>query len=117
MSPARNKATVAPDANSLGRELGKQRRPLQTTVIGSYPFPGWLEFASAHLEQFGEADIEELRRDAVIAAVHDQLAARLDVITDGEQTRYDFNLSFYGRLDGIDGKPSSTRHFSPPAHH
>jgi 5-methyltetrahydropteroyltriglutamate--homocysteine methyltransferase len=92
------------------------RRPLQTTVIGSYPFPGWLEFASAHLEQFGEADIVELRRDAVIAAVHDQLAAGLDVITDGEQTRYDFNLSFYGRLEGIDGKPSSTRHFGPPAH-
>jgi 5-methyltetrahydropteroyltriglutamate--homocysteine methyltransferase len=92
------------------------RRPLQTTVIGSYPFPGWLEFTSAHLEQFGEADIEELRRDAVIAAVHDQLAAGLNVITDGEQTRYDFNLSFYGRLEGIDGKPSSTRHFGPPAH-
>ena len=61
-----------------------QRRPLQTTVIGSYPFPGWLEFASAHLDHFGEADIEELRTDAVIAAVHDQLAAGLDVITDGE---------------------------------
>ena len=71
-----------------------QHRPLQTTVIGSYPFPAWLEFASAHLDQFGETDIEELRRDAVIAAVHDQLAAGLDVITDGEQTRYDFNLSF-----------------------
>jgi len=67
-------------------------------VIGSYPFPGWLEFASAHLDQFGEADIEEMRIDAVIAAVHDQLAAGLDVITDGEQSRYDFNLSFYGPI-------------------
>ena len=26
--------------------------PLRTTVIGSYPFPGWLEFASQHLDQF-----------------------------------------------------------------
>ena len=94
----------------------KQRRPLQTTVIGSYPFPGWLEFASAHLEQFGEADIEELRTDAVIAAVHDQLAAGLDVITDGEQTRYDFNLSFYGRLEGLGPRPASVRNFGPPAH-
>jgi 5-methyltetrahydropteroyltriglutamate--homocysteine methyltransferase len=94
----------------------KQHRPLQTTVIGSYPFPGWLEFASPHLEQFGEDDIEELRTDAVIAAVHDQLAAGLDVITDGEQTRFDFNLSFYGRLDGIDPKPASPRRFGPPAH-
>ena len=52
-------------------------RALRTTVVGSYPFPGWLEFASAHLDQFGEADVEEMRNDAVIAAVHDQLAAGL----------------------------------------
>ena len=100
----------------MGRDRGKQRRPLQTTVIGSYPFPGWLEFASAHLEQFGEADIEEVRTDAVIAAIYDQLAAGLDVITDGEQTRYDFNLSFYGRLEGLDSTPASPRRFGPPAH-
>ena len=83
-------------------------------MIGSYPFPGWLEFASAHLEQFGEADIEELRTDAVIAAVHDQLAAGFDVITDGEQTRYDFNLSFYGRLEGIDRKSCFNAPISVP---
>jgi 5-methyltetrahydropteroyltriglutamate--homocysteine methyltransferase len=94
----------------------KERRPLQTTVIGSYPFPGWLEFASAHLDEFGEADIEEMRTDAVIAAVHDQIHAGLDVITDGEQSRYDFNLSFYGRLEGIRATPFSPRRFGPPAH-
>jgi 5-methyltetrahydropteroyltriglutamate--homocysteine methyltransferase len=94
----------------------KDRRPLQTTVIGSYPFPGWLEFASAHLDEFGEADIEEMRSDAVIAAVHDQIRAGLDVITDGEQSRYDFNLSFYGRLEGICSTPFSPRRFGPPAH-
>ena len=92
------------------------RAPLRTTVVGSYPFPGWLEFASAHLEEFGDADIEELRSDAVIVAVHDQVAAGLDVITDGEQTRYDFNLSFYGRLEGIRGNAISPRRFGPPAH-
>jgi 5-methyltetrahydropteroyltriglutamate--homocysteine methyltransferase len=93
-----------------------KRRPLQTTVIGSYPFPGWLEFASAHLDEFGEADIEEMRTDAVIAAVHDQIKAGLDVITDGEQSRYDFNLSFYGRLEGIRTTPVCPRRFGPPAH-
>ena len=76
--------------------------PLRTTVIGSYPFPGWLEFASQHLDQFGPDDLRELQEDAVIAAVHDQVAAGLDVITDGEQTRLDFNLSFYGYLEGIE---------------
>ena len=94
----------------------KECRPLRTSVIGSYPFPGWLEFATAHLEQFGQADIEELRTDAVIAAVSDQLSAGLDVITDGEQSRYDFNLSFYGRLEGIATTPVTPRRFGPPAH-
>jgi 5-methyltetrahydropteroyltriglutamate--homocysteine methyltransferase len=93
-----------------------KRRPLLTTVIGSYPFPGWLEFAAAHLDEFGEADIEEMQSDAVIAAVHDQIEAGLDVITDGEQCRYDFNLSFYGRLEGIRATPFSPRRFGPPAH-
>jgi 5-methyltetrahydropteroyltriglutamate--homocysteine methyltransferase len=109
-------ATTAKKSGSMPVHQKPQRRPLQTTVIGSYPFPGWLEFASAHQDQFGEADIEELRTDAVIAAVHDQLAAGLDVITDGEQTRYDFNLSFYGRLEGLDPTAASTRRFGPPAH-
>jgi len=91
-------------------------RPLRTTVIGSYPLPGWLEFACAHLDQFGQADRAELRDDAVIAAIHDQFAAGLDVITDGEQTRLDFNLSFYGHLDGLDLEASPPRRFGPPAH-
>jgi 5-methyltetrahydropteroyltriglutamate--homocysteine methyltransferase len=90
--------------------------PLRTTVIGSYPFPGWLEFASAHLDQFGADDLRELQDDAVIAAVHDQVAAGLDVITDGEQTRLDFNLSFYGYLEGIAVEPAPARRFGPPAH-
>src|SRR5437773_4369813 len=93
-----------------------KHQPLRTTVIGSYPFPGWLEFASRHLDQFGSADLAEMQHDAVIAALHDQLAAGLDVITDGEQTRLDFNLSFYGFLDGIELESASPRRFGPPAH-
>jgi len=93
-----------------------QERPLRTTVIGSYPFPGWLEFATDHLDQFGPADREELIEDAVTVAVQDQLAAGLDVITDGEQTRLDFNLSFYGFLDGIALEGAPPRRFGPPAH-
>ncbi len=93
-----------------------QPRPLRTTVIGSYPWPGWLEFASAHLDQFGADDVRELQEDAVIVAVHDQLAAGLDVISDGEQTRLDFNLSFYGFLQGIRRQTEPARRFGPPAH-
>ena len=90
--------------------------PLRTSVIGSYPFPGWLEFAAQHLDQFGSSDVVEMQEDAVIAAIHDQAAAGLDVITDGEQTRFDFNLSFYGYIDGIDLESASPRKFGPPAH-
>lgn len=89
---------------------------LRTTVIGSYPFPGWLELATWNLERFGEADRAELIDDAVTVAIHDQLDAGLDVITDGEQTRLDFNLSFYGFLEGIELESASPRRFGPPAH-
>jgi len=93
-----------------------KERPLRTTVIGSYPFPSWLEFACAHLAEFGANDIAEMQDDAVIAAIHDQVAAGLDVITDGEQTRLDFNLSFYGFLDGLEMEGAPPRRFGPPAH-
>ncbi len=93
-----------------------QPKPLRTTVIGSYPFPAWLEFASAHLDRFGSDDIAELIDDAVVAAVHDQLEAGTDVITDGEQTRLDFNLSFYGYINGIQPESASPRKWGPPAH-
>jgi len=90
--------------------------PLRTTVIGSYPFPSWLEYATQHLDAFGSNEIAEMQDDAVIAAVHDQVSAGLDVITDGEQTRLDFNLSFYGFLNGLAGAEPTRRVFGPPAH-
>ena len=89
---------------------------IRTTVVGSYPFPGWLEFATKNLQQFGAADMEEMIEDAVIAAIHDQVTAGLDVITDGEQTRLDFNLSFYGFIKGIENNETETRKFGPAAH-
>jgi len=90
--------------------------PIKTTVVGSWPFPGWLEFAVSNLEKFGPSDINEMIEDAVVNAIHDQVAAGLDVISDGEQTRLDFNLSFYGFLKGIVPNHQETRKFGPPAH-
>jgi 5-methyltetrahydropteroyltriglutamate--homocysteine methyltransferase len=89
---------------------------LRTTVIGSYPFPSWLELASQQLDKFGVNEITELQEDAVIVAIHDQVEAGLDVITDGEQSRLDFNLSFYGYLQGIQANERPLRVFGPPAH-
>jgi 5-methyltetrahydropteroyltriglutamate--homocysteine methyltransferase len=90
--------------------------PIRTTVIGSYPFPGWLELAGDHLGELGPEDREEAIRDAVWAAIGDQLRAGLDVITDGEQTRFDFNLSFYAFLEGLELDDEPRRKFGPPAH-
>ena len=91
-------------------------RPLRTTVIGSYPFPSWLEYACQNLDQFGPNDRDETIDDAVTVALQDQLTAGVDVATDGEQTRLDFNLSFYGFLNEIDLESSAPRRFGPPAH-
>jgi len=90
--------------------------PLRTTVVGSYPFPGWLELAGHQLHELGPDDREEAIRDAVWAAVGDQLRAGVDVITDGEQTRFDFNLSFYAFLEGVELDHEPRRRLGPPAH-
>jgi 5-methyltetrahydropteroyltriglutamate--homocysteine methyltransferase len=90
--------------------------PIRTTVVGSYPFPGWLELAGEHLAELGPDDREEAIRDAVTVAIVDQRRAGLDVITDGEQTRFDFNLSFYSFLSGLELERSPRRRFGPPAH-
>ena len=57
-----------------------------------------------------------MQDDAVVTAVNDQVTAGLDVITDGEQTRLDFNLSFYGFLQGIALEGAPPRRWGPPAH-
>ncbi len=90
--------------------------PIRTTVVGSYPFPAWLEHASQHLTSFGKTDVDEMIEDAVQVAIQDQIASGLDVITDGEQTRLDFNLSFYGFIHGIERETISPRRWGPPAH-
>jgi 5-methyltetrahydropteroyltriglutamate--homocysteine methyltransferase len=89
---------------------------ITTTVIGSYPFPGWLELVSGRTGEMGPDDLEEAARDATLAAVMDQVRAGLDVISDGEQGRFDFILSFYAYLDGLELEDAPRRRWGPPAH-
>lgn len=90
---------------------------LPTTVVGSYALPGWLCQAEEAVRQgrFGEKDVEELRQDAVLVAVHDQEAAGVDVITDGEMGRLDFNLGFYSAFTGLRALPTA-RLLGAPGH-
>ena len=89
---------------------------LRTTVIGSYPLPGWYEYAFSNISSFGEYDRNELINDAVSTVIRDQITAGLDVITDGEMSRRDFNLSFYSLIEGLEKESKNKRCFGPPAH-
>jgi len=90
--------------------------PIPATVIGSWSFPGWYSHLLASGgEAFGPDDREELLRDAVQVAVSDQLRAGLDIITDGEVQRVDFNLGFYDYLMGIE-RIEPSRKLGAPAH-
>jgi 5-methyltetrahydropteroyltriglutamate--homocysteine methyltransferase len=77
---------------------------LLTTIAGSLPKPAWLaepERLWAPWRLSGAA-LAEGQRDAVLAALKDQEAAGIDVVTDGEQSRQHFVHGFLERLDGID---------------
>lgn len=63
----------------------------------------------------GVDEVDQLLGDAVTVALCDQLDAGLDVVTDGEESRIDFNLSFYGMLSGIDPEVINRRTFGSPA--
>ncbi len=92
---------------------------LTTSVIGSWSFPGWYarlgEEIRLHPELFGASDREEAITDAVRLAIDDQLRAGVDLISDGEMQRVDFNLGFYNYLTGLQPLPP-TRRWGPPAH-
>ena len=92
---------------------------MPATVIGSWSFPGWYahfcERVAKHPEEFGADDRAEAARDATRLAIDDQLRAGLDLITDGEMQRVDFNLGFYDYLTGIKALPQ-VRLWGPPAH-
>jgi 5-methyltetrahydropteroyltriglutamate--homocysteine methyltransferase len=91
---------------------------LPATVIGSWSFPGWYDRFCAEAKTpglYGPGDLEEALDDAVRLAVDDQLRAGLDLITDGEMSRVDFNLGFYDFLTNIEPLPNR-RKWGPPAH-
>jgi 5-methyltetrahydropteroyltriglutamate--homocysteine methyltransferase len=74
------------------------------TLVGSLPKPAWLAEPHRlwapwllHGERLAEG-----QRDAVTLAVHDQEAAGLDIVGDGEQTRNHFVTTFIEALDGVD---------------
>ena len=90
---------------------------LPTTVVGSHAWPGWYSQAHDAITQglYGPRDLDELRRDAVTVAVEDQQRAGIDLVTDGEMGRLDFNLGFYNAFTGLRPLPIERR-LGVPAH-
>jgi 5-methyltetrahydropteroyltriglutamate--homocysteine methyltransferase len=96
-----------------------QLPPLTATVIGSWSFPGWYakfcDDVRRQPELFGAEDRDEAVRDAVRLAIDDQRRAGVELLTDGEMQRVDFNLGFYDYLTGLRPLPAA-RLWGPPAH-
>jgi 5-methyltetrahydropteroyltriglutamate--homocysteine methyltransferase len=92
-------------------------RLITTSVVGSHAFPGWLFLgdAAATRGELGDDDKRELVRDAITVAVEDQQRAGVDIITDGEMSRLDFNLGFYQHFENIE-PVSAARKLGVPAH-
>ena len=77
---------------------------LLTSVVGSHAHPAWFVSGNEEAERgrFGPADWSEMLDDAVDLAIHDQEAAGIDVITDGEMRRAGFfTAEFYRHLTGV----------------
>src|SRR5687767_1666112 len=77
---------------------------LATTIAGSLPKPAWLAEPERLWAPWRvpSEQLVEAQRDAVLAALKDQEAAGIDVVTDGEQSRQHFVHGFVERLGGID---------------
>jgi len=90
---------------------------IYTSTIGSYSQPGWLLAARDAIErdEYGPNDVEELFQDATRLALADQEEAGIDVVTEGEMRRVDFNLGFYDRLRGLMRLPP-LRKLGAPGH-
>jgi 5-methyltetrahydropteroyltriglutamate--homocysteine methyltransferase len=77
---------------------------LTTTIVGSLPKPSWLAKPGvlwAPWSVSGPA-LAEAKRDAVVVALHEQEAAGIDIVTDGEQSRQHFVHGFLEAIEGVD---------------
>ena len=86
---------------------------LPTTVVGSYPQPGWLidrDKLGSKVPRVREYDLwriektflEEAQNDATLLAIRDMERAGIDVVTDGEMRRESYSNRFATALEGVD---------------
>jgi 5-methyltetrahydropteroyltriglutamate--homocysteine methyltransferase len=93
---------------------------IQTTVVGSYPQPGWLidrdklgskvpRVRAPDIWRIEERFLQEAQDDATLLAIRDMERAGIDIITDGEMRRESYSNRFATALEGVDiENPGST---------
>lgn len=93
--------------------MTSQPGPIATTVVGSYPQPGWLirrDRLGARVPRIRMPDIwrvepellAEAQDDATRLAILEMETAGIDIITDGEMRRESYSNRFATVLDGVD---------------
>ena len=87
---------------------------LVTSVVGSYPQPGWLidrerlgerlppRLRAQELWRVPEPYLEEAQDDATRLAVRDMERAGVDIVSDGEMRRESYSNRFATALEGVD---------------
>ncbi|HZM36338.1 MAG TPA: hypothetical protein VFC18_17865 [Burkholderiales bacterium] len=93
---------------------------IPTTVVGSYPQPGWLidrealggkvpRVRAPEIWRVPAAFLEQAQDDATRLAIRDMERAGIDIVTDGEMRRESYSNRFATALEGIDlDKPGTT---------
>ncbi len=90
------------------------RRPLPAGLVGSYAQPDWLvhrrvlgerlppRVRAAEFWRVAPEELAEAQRRATLAALEAQIAAGVDVVTDGEVRRESYSNRFATSLEGVD---------------
>ena len=86
---------------------------LPTTVIGSYSMPEWLERAKNEYlsRRLSKRDLDEMHDAVRKAAIKDQEAAGIDIVSDGEAQRDNMIDYFTERMPGVQVDLGSKRFY------
>src|SRR5439155_1553046 len=100
-------------AHRFDASRGHMNKILPTTVVGSYPQPGWLidrdklgskvpRLRAPEIWRVEEPWLEQAQDDATLLAIRDMESAGIDIITDGEMRRESYSNRFATSLGGVD---------------
>ncbi|UXZ04436.1 methionine synthase [Moraxella nasicaprae] len=77
---------------------------LPTSTAGSLPKPSWLAEPEKLWSpwKFEGEELLQAKQDALLVSLAEQVAAGIDIVSDGEQTRQHFVTTFIEHLNGVD---------------